>query len=258
MSNTTVPQFKDTLGNLYTIPGATPVPPTPVAPVIPDTAKNTGNILIMPGWKMEKDKGTPGVATNIKMTVNKDGSALFSANQTGKGGVRWSITCVKNVPDIVLNYCYDITLQLADPTQQACIEMDINHVDSKGVTYLLCAQSSHYSKSYEYTLSKNGQSSGFGWHPSGIKSDPLTWPKATDKHIRIFTHRDTSGKVYYDGIEEDGNYIEFPVSTCAGVSSMIPNPMWTKGIILPNFQLDGATASGLMSALVKNFNISYW
>jgi hypothetical protein len=252
--STTTPQFKDTLGNLYLVPGATPYVPKPVAPLIPATAKNTGNILVMPNWKMEKDAGTPGTASNIKMTLNKaDGSALFSANQTGKGGVRWSITAAKNVPDTVLNYCYDITLLFPDPTQQACLELDINHVDSKGTVYFLCAQASHYSKSYEYTLGK--AAGGVGWNPSLIPVDPITWKANTDKHIRIFTQRDNSGKVYYTGVEEDSVYSQFAASNSGLDTEALK---WTPEIILPNFQLGGANASGLMQALVKNFNISYW
>lgn len=246
--------FLDTMNNKYNIPSAVPIPPQPVAPIIPATAKNTGNILIIPGWKMEKDGGTPGTAKNITMTVNKDGSALFSALQTGKGGVRWSVTAAKAVPDTVANYVYDITYQFPDTTQQSCVEMDINHVDSKGDTYLLCAQASEYSDSYEYTLLKSA--GGYGWNPSTIKVNPTLWPKNTDKHIRIFTQRNLStGKVIYTGVEEDSVYNPF-AATCLGISD---SPMgWTKEILLPNFQLDGANASGTISALVKNFNISYW
>ena len=251
---TTTPIFLDTLSNKYTIPGAVPVPPAPVFPVIPATAKNTGNILLIKNWKMEKDSGTPGTATGIAMKVNADGSALFSANQTGKGGVRWSVTAASNVPDTVSNYVYDITMQFADPTQQACVEMDINHVDSKGDTYLLCTQASEYSDSYEYTLLKSN--GGYGWNPSTIKVNPTLWPKNTDKHIRIAVQRNlTTGKVVYVAIEEDSVATLF-ASTAQGISD---SPMgWTKQIILPNFQLDGANSSGTISALVKNFNISYW
>jgi hypothetical protein len=247
--------FLDTVNNQYTIPGAVPIPPKPVAPIIPATAKNTGNILIIPGWKMEKDGGTPGTAKNISMTVNPTaGSALFGADQTGKGGVRWSVTAAKNVSDTVTHFCYDILMQFQDPTQQACVEMDINQVTSDGLTWLLCVQASEYSDSYEYTLSKSA--GGFGWNPSTIKVNPTLWPKNVNKHIRIFTHRDlTTGKTVYDGVEEDSNYNPF-AATCLGISDAAMG--WTKGIILPNFQLDGANAAGHISALVQNFNISYW
>jgi hypothetical protein len=246
--------FLDTAENQYTIPGAVPIPPKPTFPVIPSTAKNTGNILIIPNWKMEKDTGTPGAATNIKMVVNEDGSALFSANQTGKGGVRWSVTAAKNVPDTVANYVYDILMQFPDPTQQACVEMDINHVDSTGLTWLLCTQASEYSDSYEYTLLKS--SGGYGWNPSTIKVNPTLWPKNQDKHIRIAVQRNlANGKTVYVGVEEDGAYTQF-AATAQGISDSAMG--WTKQIILPNFQLDGANASGVISALVQNFNISYW
>jgi hypothetical protein len=246
--------FLDTVNNQYTIPGAILIPPKPVFPVIPSTAKNTGNILVMPNWKMEKDGGTPGTATNIKMVVNKDGSALFSANQLKKAGVRWSVTAAKSVPDTISNYVYDITMQFQDPTQQACVEMDINHVDSKGLTWLLCTQASEYSDSYEYTLLKSN--GGYGWNPSAIKVNPTLWIKNQNKHIRIALQRNLStGKTVYVGVEEDGIYNQF-ASTAQGISDSVMG--WTEEIILPNFQLDGANASGLISALIQNFNISYW
>lgn len=246
--------FLDTMQNQYSIPGAVPIPPKPVAPIIPMTAKNTGNILIIPGWKMEKDGGTPGTATNIKMVVNEDGSALFAADQLKKAGVRWSVTAAKNVPDTVTHFCYDILMQFQDPTQQACVEMDINQVTSDGLTWLLCVQASEYSDSYEYTLLKS--SGSYGWNPSTIKVNPTLWKANVDKHIRIFTHRDLpTGKVWYDGVEEDSLYNPF-ASTAVGISDSAMG--WTKEIILPNFQLDGANAAGHISALVKNFNISYW
>jgi hypothetical protein len=246
--------FLDTLSNQYLIPSAVPMPPTPVAPIIPATAKNTGSILAIPGWKMEWDDGTPPTAKNISMIYNPTTkTALFSADQTGKAGVRWSVTAAKNVPDTVMNYCYDITFQLPDPTQEACVELDINHVDSLGNIYFLCVQASHYSKSYEYTLGK--AAGGVGWNPSIIPVDPLAWPANTNKHIRIFSHRDNAKKVYYDGVEEDGKYSIF-APTSFGLDT--ENENWTKQILLPNFQLDGANASGHISALVSNFVIYYW
>jgi hypothetical protein len=254
---TTTPSgiFLDTMNNKYNIPGAVPIPPQPVAPLIPATATTVANICSLAGWKMEKDSGTPGTAKNITMTYNATTKAcLFSANQTGKGGVRWSRTIATGVPDTVANYVYDITYEFPDPMQQACVEMDINHVDSKGDTYLLCVQASEYSDSYEYTLLKAAGS--YGWNPSTIKVNPTLWPKNTPKHIRIFTQRNlANGKVVYVGVEEDAVYNPF-AATCTGVSD---SPMgWTKQIILPNFQLDGANASGLMQCNVLAFDIIYW
>jgi hypothetical protein len=255
VTTTATPQFSATDGSLWLIPGATPVPPIPVAPVIPSNAKNTGSIIAMPGWKMEWDDGTQGSATNIKMVYDPVKKiATFSADQTGKAGVRWSITAVKNVPDTITHFVYDIIFQLPDPSQQACIEMDVNQVtNSNGENYFLCVQASQYSKSYEYSL-KNAKG-GIGWNKSNIPVSPEQWPKNTDKHIRIFSYRDANGNVFYEGVEEDSKYSAY-TSTAQGNSS--ESLGWTKGIILPNFQMDGANASGTMVAVVSNFNISYW
>jgi hypothetical protein len=250
----TTPQFKDTLGDLYLIPGAVPVPPKPTSPPIPSTAKNTGSIIAIPGWKMEWDSGTQGSASNIKMVYDPVKKiATFSANQKGKAGVRWSVHAAENIPDTVKNFCYDITFEFPDPTQQACIEMDVNQVTSDDKTYLLCVQASEYSHSYEYTLLNK---SGFGWNKSNIPSNPEQWPKNTKKHIRIFSHRDNSSGVYYQGVEEDNIYIPFAAS-CQGISAQ--NLGWKPtGMILPNFQMDGSTDAGTMIAVVHDFNISYW
>lgn len=255
----TPPLFIDTKGNLYEIDSAKPYvptqpPPSNAAPVIPMNAQNTGNIVDLANWKMEKDAGTPGSAKNIiKAWDAANKVATFKADQTGKGGVRWSIAAAKSVPDTVRSICYDLTVQSPDWTQIACLEMDVNHTKSDGRTYFLCVQASQYSKSYEYSLlnSKNH----IGWLPSTIRVNPVIWAPNVDKHIRIFTHSDMNGNVFYDGIEEDGLYTMFP-DTAHGISTKSMN--WTKQELLPNFQLDGAKDSGTMTALVKNLTLFYW
>lgn len=242
----TIPQFKAVDGSLWTVPGAQPVaqttppPVTSGAPVIPASAIII-NLDNLNSWKGVKDKGTPGGASGISSTfVNATLGRHFVANQTGRGGVRWSTVYTH---DSNSNYfVYDVKYQPIDPTQMAQLELDHTQVLGPDKVCFLCVQASANSKTWEYTTTPSGKCH---WNKSNISVDPTKFPSNVQTRIRHFVHRDDAGVVYYDGVSVNGNYTAFDPS-CKGLSVEALN--WTKDDLLVNFQMNGANASGTMEA----------
>lgn len=243
------PQFTDTKGDLYMIPGAVPVPPAPVAPTIPSTA--VASMLDNSStWKNEHDDGTSGTSTGSSKYMGAAVGRLFQTAFTNNGGERFSNSFAKDSQSN--HFCYDVTVQVSNPSQLGQLELDVTQVLSPTMVCFLCLQCSSGSKTWEYTTTPSGKCH---WNKSNIAGDPTSWPANKDIHIRLFSHRDDAGIVTYDGVEVDGVYTPFDPS-CTGKS--VENLSWSKDTLLINFQINGHGSSGTQNVYAKILTIYRW
>jgi hypothetical protein len=131
------------------------------------------------------------------------------------------------------------------------LELDLTQVMPNGQACFLCLQSASGSQTWEYTTTPSGKTH---WNASNIPSDHRLWPKNTWKRIRLFSHRDSTGTVFYDGVEVDGVYT--PFTGASGLSALSLG--WAPKTLLLNFQIEGANSSGAVNLSVKNLNIYAW
>lgn len=222
------------------------------APVIPPSSKSSGILDNSSLWKAEKDGGTPGTVTSNAMKfLGPDLGRAFTAVQSGKAGFRWSNHFTNNASP--MNFCYDLEVEFADPTQIGQLELDMNQVLADGRNCFLCVQFDTNSGTIQYTTTPNNKCH---WNSSKLTHNLKSWPPNTSKHIRIFTHRDAAGMVYYDGIEIDEVYQPFGLPPVQ--SAFVPSPPWPVGTMLINFQTNGANAKGTMQSIAKNIEVFYW
>jgi hypothetical protein len=241
------PQFADTHGNLYLIPDAVPVPPAGGAPAIPSTA--IAQVLDNSStWHNEHDTGTPGTSSGSSQAGTS--GRFFQMSFTDNGGERFSNTFAKDSKSN--HFCYDLWLTVSNPPQLGQMELDVTQVLGPNKVCFLCIQCSSGSKTWEYTTTPQGKTH---WNPSNIKGDPTTWKPNIPMRIRLFTHRDDTGMVYYDGVEFNGVYEAFD-PTCKGMS--VENIQWAADDLLINFQMNGKGSSGSNHAYAKNLTIYRW
>lgn len=228
----------------------------PKAPEIPTNAALYVAIEAATNWKGEKDAATAGGAnvgaTGTTAYSAADNQRIFNFVNTVKGaGWRWSNSFAKPTT-FLTNFCYDLQVMCTAWSQIMNLELDMNQVMEDGRTCLLCIQSASGTKTWEYTTTPSGSSH---WNASNIPTNLKLWPANTWKRLRLFTHRDSAGVVYYDGIEEDGVYSQF--SNASGISALSLG--WKpKGLLLLNFQVEGANPAGSVSLYVKNLTVSNW
>lgn len=238
-------------GKQYTVEPFSPPKPTLV---IPATAKTSTILDNSKNWTQMKDGGTPGTVSSMSNKyISAAAGRQFTAVQKGKAGVRWSNSFGKD--SAPTNFVYDLWYMSPDPTQQAQLELDMNHVLPNGNNVFLCLQANHNSGAWDYTLTPDGNCH---WIPSNIKVDPTKWTPNVYKHLRLKTSHDANGIVTYEGVEDDGDYQLFDPS-CKGLSSFRDGPNgWTPNAMLLNYQNNGATAAGTMNTFAKQLQIIYW
>jgi hypothetical protein len=233
-----------------------PIGPKP--PLIPSNAIIYANLEMATNWKGEKDMATAGAATDATGTTKYPTVLIPSpptsrefrfTNKVKGAGWRWSNSFGKNSKPTNFAYCLDV--YCTDWTKIMNLELDMNQVMADGRTCMLCVQSASGSKTWEYTTTPSG---GAHWNKSNLSSNLQLWPAKTWKSIKIYSHRDSAGIVYYDGVEEDGVYSAF--QNASGISSLSLG--WGANTLLLNFQVEGNVANGAADLFVKNLDIYAW
>jgi hypothetical protein len=218
---------------------------------IPSNAINSG-ILDGKNWIGQKDAGTPGSAQGSTVypatTPLHDNGRKFYMTYSKHGGVRWHISFAKS--SSATHFIYDTYVYLANPSQVANVEMDMNQVMSNGATVILGMQCSSYSGKWEYAYVKGGSH----WKPSSIPCNPKSWQANTWHHVQIASHRNSSGVATYDYVNLDGAHHVFNATVPAS-----EHLGWAPGTLLVNFQLDGASAgSGSITAFIHKMTVFRW
>jgi hypothetical protein len=231
---------------------------TLVAPVspsgrIPSNAISSGDLNASTRWVWNHDPGTPGSSQGSSVYpsrgVSSDNAAReFYMTYSGHGGEIYHVSFAtdKNATHFV----YDAYVYVANPSQLANLEMDMNDVMADGRTVILGTQCSTYSKSWEYTYYSGGS---FHWRASNIPCDPKTWSANTWHHIQIASHRDSNGIATYDWVNFDEQYTDFKNATGNSASSL----GWALGDLLINFQIDGANSGSGSNTLYTDKLIVY-
>jgi hypothetical protein len=219
---------------------------------IPSNAANSG-ILDGKNWIGQKDAGTPGSAQGSTAypatTPLYDNARKFYMTYSKHGGVRWHISFAKDAS--ATHFLYDTYVFLANPSQVANIELDMNQVMSNGATVIYGTQCSSYSKTWEFAY----VSGGSHWRSSNIPCNPKNWAANTWHHVQIASHRNSSGVVTYEYVNVDGTHSVFNNATVNAAEHL----GWAKGDLLINFQLDGANSgSGSITAFIHKMTIYRW
>jgi hypothetical protein len=225
------------------------------APAIPANAIAVDLINPKNAWKNTKDAGTPGSATfsnNYPVSgIFANDARAFSIAYQNAGGVRFSNSFAKDT--VSTHFVYDVVVRSPDWTHTANLELDLNQVKADGRTAILGMQCSNYSKTWEVTLNKTGNT-GWHWVPSNIPCTPLKWTPNVSHHIRLFGTLASNGIATYVGVEFDGSYSAF--TNASGLTARAIG--WGIGSVLPNFQIDGLGASGSATIYSNKLTIIRW
>jgi hypothetical protein len=231
------------------------VAPTSPSPRIPANAISSGPLDASSKWLWNHDPGTPGSSQGSSVYpvsgLSSDNAAReYYMTYSGRGGEIYHLAFATDTKST--HFVYDVNVYVADPSQLANLEMDMNAVMADGRTVILGTQCSTYSKSWEYTYRTNGKG---GWHSSKIACDPKKWAANTWHHFQIASHRDANGIATYDWVGVDGVYSNF--QNAVGDSAM--NLGWQKGTLLINFQIDGANpGSGSNTLYTDKLTVYRW
>jgi hypothetical protein len=219
---------------------------------IPSSAIATASLDSKP-WTGDKDSGTPGSAhgsTVYPSTISYyDNARKFYMTYSARAGYRWHYSFAKSTT--ATHFVYDTYVYLANPSQVANLELDMNQVMSNGKTVIFGAQCTSYSGTWEYTLSSGSSH----WHRSNVPCNPKNWAAKTWHHVQIASHRNSTGYVTYDWVNVDGAHHVFQNASGNGARSM----GWSKGTLLLNFQLGGASkGSGSITAYIHKMTVFRW
>ncbi|HTF66241.1 MAG TPA: hypothetical protein VK638_26505, partial [Edaphobacter sp.] len=228
---------------------------TPVSPSsrIPSNAISSGDLDASTRWQWNHDAGTPGSSQGTTQYpvsgLSPDNAARqFYMTYSAHGGEIYHVSFATDTQ--ATHFVYDAYVYVADPSQLANLEMDMNDVMADGRTVILGTQCSTYSKSWEYTYYSGGS---FHWRASNIPCNPKTWTAKTWHHIQIASHRDSNGIATYDWVNFDEQYSDFQNATGNSASSL----GWAKGDLLINFQIDGANSGSGSNTLYTDQLIVY-
>lgn len=203
-------------------------------------------------WVFEHDAGTPGWSKGSTVfpataPLYNDARELYM-EYSGHGGERWHLT-IGNNPS-AHNFALDTDVYFTDPSQIGNLELDFNQVMPNGATVIYGTQCSSYSKTWEYTYT-NGSSH---WRASNVPCNPRNWAPNTWHHIEIGFHRDDSGYVVHDWVNLDSTHSTF--DNAGGPSDDWLG--WLKGVLLVNYQVDGAYSKGSVTSFVHKMTIYSW
>jgi hypothetical protein len=227
------------------------------------TAKASNSLTVLPvsagdldgadNWEWNHDPGTPGSSSGstlypVTSPSMDDAARGFFVTYSDHGGEIYHLSFGKDTT--VANFVYDTYIYLPDPSQIENVEMDMNHVMADGRTVILGTQCAAGSGTFEYTLVSNSTH----WHASNIPCNPKKWTANTWHHVQIASHHDNAGVATYDWVNIDGTATNFKNATGPSVESL----GWETGDLLLNFQLDGAGASGSMTAYIDEMTVHRW
>jgi hypothetical protein len=225
------------------------------------TAQNSISVIPSPAndldgsrnWEWNHDPGTPGSSSGSTVYPISDPSMDNAARKfyftyTDGGGEIYHLSFATDTT--ATHFVYDTYIYLVNPAQVENIEMDMNQVMSNGQTVILATQCAGGSKTWEWTVVKNGTH----WKPSNIPCDPKKWTANTWHHVQIATHRDDAGNVTHDWIGLDGVTTNF--QNAVGPSA--ENLGWPTGDLLLNFQVDGQGSSGAITVYIDEMTVERW
>jgi hypothetical protein len=251
------------INTTFTVTGAAPASPAPAhrAPAppappetIPSNATSSGDLDGASSWEYVHDTGTPGTSVGSTLypatTPSYDDAREFYMTYSDYGGERWYLSFGNSTS--VTHFVYDTYIYFVDPSQVQNVEMDVNQVMANGETVIFGTQCASGSKTWEYTIIKNGSPH---WVPSNIPCNPTTWTANTWHHVQIGVQRDSNGVVTHDWVNLDATQSIF--NNAVGASAL---PLgWTLGDLVTNFQLDGLDArSGSITSYIHEMTIYYW
>jgi hypothetical protein len=144
---------------------------------------------------------------------------------------------------------------LADPSNVANVEMDLNQVMVNGQTVIFGVQCDGWSGTWDYTLNTGTQTNPVDtWEHSNVPCpSPSTWTANVWHRVQIAYDRDSSGNVTYRSVVFDGAESDFIGAT--GSSSFALG--WA-ATLLTNFQIDGIAASASVTAYLDNVTVFRW
>ena len=219
---------------------------------VPSFAAASSDLDTAGHWAFEHDGATPGSSRGSTVfpasTPLYDDAREFYMEYSGHGGERWHLSIGNNAS--AKNFALDTYVYITDPNQVGNLELDFNQVMSNGATVIYGTQCSSYSKTWEWTYT-NGSSH---WRSSNVPCNPKTWAPNTWHHIQIGFHRDDNGFVVHDWVNLDGTHSTFtnaggPAGDWLG---------WPKGLLLVNYQVDGALGNGSVTSFVHKMTIYSW
>jgi hypothetical protein len=234
-------------------PGSSPAPSASNASSnVPSNASATSDLDIAGNWAWEHDNGTPGWAKGSTVfpatTPLYDDAREFYMEYSGHGGERWHISMGNNAGGH--NFALDTYVYFTDPSQVGNLELDFNQVMPNGQTVIYGTQCSSYSNTWEITYT-DGSSH---WRPSNVPCNPKSWAPNTWHHIQIGFHRDDSGYVVHDWVNLDGTHSTF--NNAGGPGALWLG--WPTGLLLVNYQVDGALGNGSVTSFVHKMTIYSW
>jgi hypothetical protein len=207
---------------------------------VPAIAQSSSGYLDQSGsWQWEHDNGTPGSSTGqlIFNVTNPslDGSATeFLVAYSQYGGERYHLLFGSDTA--ATYFIYDTYVYVVDPKQLQNLELDVDQVTTNGETIIYGTQCSSISGTWEYTYVTGGH--GY-WKASNIPCNPLNWAPNKWHHIVIQSHR-VGDVVTHDWVRFDNDRVRF-FTRATAPSGLFLN--WTPGVLLINFQVDGASAN---------------
>jgi hypothetical protein len=239
------PQFKDTLGNLWLIPGATPVPvtpPKPLEPTIPSTAF-LANALTHSSWEMNHDAGTPGASTGTTSypATAPDGTPncrLFDFFSSGGGGEIYHFPLLSDCTPYS-NFCFTVRRMTPNPTLITCWEHDLEACDASGNPLDMATQEDSYNKTFDITANHK-------WVGTGINVVPTAWAANSWHEDKVYLIDNKNGTVTYVGVNLDGVWYYLGI-TVADVDAS----KWAAKIL--NIQLQFDVVSKAVSTEAKAY-----
>jgi hypothetical protein len=250
------------INTTFTVSGTAPTPPpSPASPpprsppnTIPSYATSSGDIDGASSWEYEHDTGTPGASVGSTLypatTPSYDDAREFYMTYSDYGGERWHLSFGNSTS--ATHFVYDTYVYFVDPSQVQNVEMDVDQVMANGETVIFGTQCASGSKTWEYTVIKNGSPH---WLPSNIPCDPTTWTANTWHHIQVGVHRKNNGVVTHDWVTLDATQSVF--NNAVGASALALG--WPLGDLVTNFQLDGLGAGdGSITSYIHEMTIYYW
>jgi hypothetical protein len=237
-----------------------PLPPPPVPPVVPPAS---GLVLLPAGvtptitlldaltnWQGEHDGATSGTAsgtTSYPVSIGGRQARAFPSDYTSHGGFRYHVQYATDLTAKNFIYAGDLYFDSEFPAQ---MELDNNQVTADGKTYIFGVQANKNSGKWDITK----QDTQCHWVPSSAKGDPTQWPTKQWLHFEIASHRDDLGNITYDAVHLNG--------VTQQIGTVLPsarNIGWTKGHLLVNVQLGGASSgSGSIRCYGSNLQVARW
>jgi hypothetical protein len=220
---------------------------------IPSYAKASSDLDTSNNWPAVHDSGTPGGSQGSTVypatTPLYDNAREFYMTYWGRGGERWHNSFANDAN--ATHFIMDTYVYVANPSQLANLELDLNQVIPNGKTVIYGTQCSTYSGTWEWTY----YSGGYHWHSSNIPCNPRSWAANTWHHIQVGFHRDSSGNVTHDWVNFDGKQSSFSGAT-GGAGQYLG---WAGGTLLMNVQMDGYnTGSGSITAFFHKTVFYRW